>query len=245
MGSHLYAGLTGRVSWFARRFGWSELLLKPLRVVFAPVIRPVLRPESFTWRGKQFSCFYHRYNMTWCGERMIEVPIGESLVTGASGGRVLEVGNVLSHYFPSRHTIIDKYEISPGVINTDIIEYNPAERFDLILSISTFEHIGFDDDAPGSSGEKILACVRHCQSLLTDKGRLFLTFPTGYNPDLDRLLADGSLSPVSLDCFWRQGPRKWVSCDLAEAAKHPYRSRYPYANGLILAEFSRKDRAHP
>lgn len=58
---------------------------------------------------------------------------------------MLEVGNVLSHYFPIHHDIVDKYEVCPGVINQDIADFLPQEKYDLILSISTVEHVGWDE----------------------------------------------------------------------------------------------------
>lgn len=245
MSRHLYAGLAGRIRWFARRFGWSELILKPVRTTLGPVILPWLPPSTFTWRGLELRCLFARYNMTWVGERMIEVPIGQCLLKEAKPGRTLEIGNVLSHYFPVNHTVLDKYEKAPGVINADIIDYRPEQAFDLILSISTFEHIGFDDDAPESSGTKISACVQHTRTLLSAEGRLFLTFPTGYNPDLDQLLASRALDARRMDCYRRLGRRHWESCNLEQAFEHPYRSRYPYANSLVIAEFARLDASRP
>jgi hypothetical protein len=148
MSSHLYNSTAGRVRWFVKRFGLSEVLFKPMRVVFAPIIIPLLRREQFRFRGQTHDCFYARYNMTWAGERMVEIPIGRALLEAQPGGRILEVGNVLPHYFPTRHEIVDKFEHGPGVLNVDILEFAPPHRYDLILSISTFEHIGFEDDAP-------------------------------------------------------------------------------------------------
>jgi SAM-dependent methyltransferase len=238
VGRHLYNSTLNRVKWFVRRFGAGEVVLKPLRLLFAPVILPGLRPERFTFRGRAYGCFYARYNMTWVGERMVEIPIGQALLQSAAGGRILEVGNVLSHYFPAQHAIVDKFERGPGVLNLDILAYQPPERFDLIVSISTFEHIGFDDDTPSSSGEKILQAIAHCRRLLSPAGRLILTFPTGYNPELDDLLRTGQIGAQRLDCLLRVAPRKWEECDLATALAHPYRTRFPYGNALVVAEFN-------
>jgi len=38
MRSHLYNSRLGKVAWFVQRFGFSELFLKPCRVIFAPVL---------------------------------------------------------------------------------------------------------------------------------------------------------------------------------------------------------------
>lgn len=238
MSGHLYNSTVGRVRWFVKRFGLLEVVLKPLRLVFAPAIIPCLALRTFGFQGKEFRCFYARYNMTWAGERMVEIPVIKDTVDAHLPESVLEVGNVLSHYFPIKHRVVDKFERGSRVINSDILDYSPDQKFELIVSISTFEHIGFDDDSSGSSGQKIAAAIRHCRSLLSPKGRLIVTLPTGYNPDLDQLLEQGRLEAVRMDCLCRVGRRTWRQCDLSEALRHPYRSAFPYANGVVFAEFS-------
>jgi SAM-dependent methyltransferase len=182
---NLYSTKAARIVWFIKRFGAREVFLKPLRLILADWIVPRLTPTQFQFRGQRYSTFFARYNMTWVGERMVEIPIGRAIVARNAPDRVLEIGNVLSHYGPTSHAIVDKYEKAPNVINSDILSYSPKNQFDLIISISTFEHIGFDDDNDGSSGEKIASAIRHCRSLLSKTGRLIITFPTGYNPELD------------------------------------------------------------
>jgi len=53
---------------------------------------------------------------------------------------ILEVGNVLAHYFNVGHNVRDKYEKYYGVINEDVVMFKPAEPCDLVVSISTLEH---------------------------------------------------------------------------------------------------------
>lgn len=236
MSSHLYSSLVGRVRWFSKRFGASEMFLKPLRVGFAPLIIPLLKPKQFQFSGQTYQCHYARYNMTWAGERMVEIPIGLGLLRDNPGARILEVGNVLSHYATTSHTIVDKFEKGADVINEDILRYKPDTRFDLIISISTFEHIGFDDDAVGSSGDKIREAVEHCRSLLAPGGRFVMTVPTGYNPDLDQLMREGALRPCDVRTLIRTGPRDWKEGTLEDALRHPYRSRYPYGNGVLIVD---------
>src|SRR3954471_11195911 len=111
---HLYNTTVGKVPWFIKRFGAREVLMKPLRVAFAPAIIPFLPKKTFEFNGQRFDAFYHRYNMTWAGERSAEIPIAKSYVEAYRGKNVLEVGNVLSHYFPAQHEILDKFEKGEG-----------------------------------------------------------------------------------------------------------------------------------
>jgi SAM-dependent methyltransferase len=237
--SHLYAGLAAKMRRFARRFGASELLWKPVRVALSPLVIPFLPERTFEFKDQTLRCFYHRYNITWAAERGVEIPIAQSYLGARPDARVLEVGNVLSHYYPSRHEIVDKFERGPRIINVDIVDYSPPTRYDLILSISTFEHIGFDDEASGSSGEKILAALANCRRLLSERGLLVITVPTGYNPDLDEMIRDGSLGASAEHFLCRTGRRQWRPCSKDEALKCRYRRPYPYANGLLVAEFTR------
>lgn len=238
MKSHLYSSTICRVVWFVKRFGLLELFLKPLRLTFSFVVIPCLRAQSFEFGGKTFSCLYARYNMTWIGERMVEIPIVHDIIENTPPQAVLEIGNVLSHYFPTCHRVVDKFERGPDVINCDILNFNPREQFDLIVSISTFEHIGFDDDAVDTDGSRILEAITHCQKLLSPSGKLIITFPTGYNPNLDRMLLSGKLGASKINCLKRTGKRKWSECSLVEALARPYRLAYPYGNSVVVAQFN-------
>jgi len=236
---HLYNTTFGKVPWFVRRFGAGEVVMKPLRLVFAPVVIPLLPRRNFEFDGQRLEQFYHRYNMTWASERMVEVPIAKSYLDRFAVKPILEVGNVMSHYFPARHDIVDKFEQAPGIINQDILEYRPGKAYDLVFSVSTFEHIGFDDEAQESSGKKILEAIAACRKLLAPDGLFLLTVPIGYNPDLDDLIRTGDLKAAREIYLRRPGRRRWEPTSKAEALKCRFKTPYPYANGLLIAEFKR------
>jgi len=234
---HLYGGITGKVRWFARRFGWSEIFLKPLRAIFSPVIMPCLSERHFTFRGEKLPCHFAHYNLTWCNERCIEIPLGQHFLAAANGP-VLEVGHVLGHYGTLGHTVIDKFETAPGLINEDITTWRTGDRFDLILSLSTFEHIGFDDEPIDDTGETILAAIAACRKRLTPEGRLVITVPLGYNPALDKLIATQTLNETRADFLHRTGPREWRAASAKEALAAQFGRPFPYANALMVAEFA-------
>lgn len=237
MGAHLYNSGVGKVAWFVCRFGAAELLLKPLRCAFAPWIIPRLAKREFIFEGQALPLFYHRYNMTWANERAVEVPIAAEFLRRFDGKRVLEVGNVTPHYLDTTHTVLDKYERGPGIINDDIADYAPGERFDLILSVSTFEHIGFDDEADGDSGEKIGHAISTCRGLLADDGQLVITLPLGYNPALDRRIAADQLGSERATFLKRTGRLEWQGVDADAALACAYGRPFPYANAVTIAQF--------
>lgn len=236
MKKHLYNAKLSKVGWFVRRFGVMEVFKKPVRTMLAPLIIPRLPSREFGFQGEKLKLFYHAYNMTWACERCVEVPIGRRMLERADPSKVLEVGNVLGHYGAIRHTVLDKFERSEGVINEDILQYAPSGRFDLILSISTFEHIGFDDEAEGGSGAKIQEAIQACLRLLTSGGTLVLTLPIGYNPELDQMIAANELGAQRATYLKRVGGLDWEECSKSAALASPYKSRFPYANAIMVAE---------
>jgi hypothetical protein len=51
--------------------------------------------------------------------------------------RILEVGNVLQNYaIKIKRDILDKYDLTPGLINSDVVDFHPLEKYDFIVSIS-------------------------------------------------------------------------------------------------------------
>jgi len=135
------------------------------------------------------------------------------------------------------HTILDKFERGKGIINEDILNFVATEKFELIVSISTFEHIGFDDDMDDDSGVKILHAIDASRKLLAENGRLVLTLPIGYNPSLDRLISGGTLKSIRSFFICRIGPLKWEATTIEKALACRYGSPFPYANAIMIAEF--------
>ena len=95
---------------------------------------------------------YLLYNHTkkgdaWTNERAIEVPIILELLKEYKGKNVLEVGNVMHLYCKrsSKTHVLDKYESGKDVINKDIINFKPSKKYNAVISISTLEHVGWDE----------------------------------------------------------------------------------------------------
>ena len=237
MKRHLYNSKIGKAGWFVKRFGLAEVFLKPIRTVFSPVILPFLPRRAFSFHGRELELFYHRYNMTWVSERCVEVPVARFYLEQQKGGRILEVGNVLSHYRAIQHEVLDKFEKGRGVINEDIVAFAPGHQYDFILSISTIEHIGFDDDSAGDSATKILAALASCRRLLKPSGRLVITVPLGYNPQLDALIREGTLGATRQSFLKKIARLEWTPVDQAAALECRYKAPFPYANAILVAEF--------
>jgi hypothetical protein len=164
----------------------------------------------------------------------VEIPIALEHVRAFAGRRILEVGNVLSHYDPFPHTVIDKYERAPHVANVDVVEYRPAEPFDLVVSVSTLEHVGWDEEP--REPDKILAAfdnlVRHC---VKPGGRMVVTAPVGYNAFLDTAVASGAIAFTSKS-YLRRLSRwvHWQACTADDVRGARFDHPYPFANALLV-----------
>ena len=62
------------------------------------------------------------------------------------GARVLEIGNVLGHYLPSRHTVVDKYEQARASSTSTSPTSTSGRSSTWCIAISTLEHVGLDED---------------------------------------------------------------------------------------------------
>jgi SAM-dependent methyltransferase len=188
------------------------------RRVLAPIAARLtpLRHETFpAWDGAPLPYFVHPYNTTWHNERAVEVPLADAFLAFHGRGSGMELGNVLHHYGRRGDwEVVDKYERSSDVTNVDILDYRPPAPLDFIVSISTLEHVGWDEEP--RDAEKALAALGHLRRILAPRGLLFLTVPLGYNPALDAAVADGSIETVRDLTLVHEGRRWRASTSLAD-----------------------------
>jgi hypothetical protein len=196
--------------------------------------------KQFEFAGKTYD--YRRDDLQ-CqlGERCVEVPIILDLLSAYKGRNILEVGNVLRKYEHSlNHTVIDRHE-QGDCLNIDVIEYVPEEKPDLIVSVSTIEHIGYDmgeEDNP----DKLIQFFEWVEKTLPIGGELLFTFPIGYNPFLDFIVKDKekigkmfltrkqAIRRVSDDNRWEQSLIDWD-------AKYDY--PFEYGNLVFIGVLSK------
>lgn len=148
------------------------------------------------------------------------MPIARSFLAGISPDQVLEIGNVLSHYGPVLHEVVDKYERAEGVCNEDVDDLTSEKKYELILSISTLEHVGWDEQPRDET--KVLRAFENLQNLLAPGGRLVVTIPLGYNPPLDRMIEEARLSFTERVYLQREPcGNKWSEVS-AEKVRNPH-----------------------
>jgi SAM-dependent methyltransferase len=221
----------------AKTNGIKEVFAIPARMLATPLVKCFREGKRFQFNGQSLPYLNHRYNATWSNERCVEVPIGQQYVCDAKslGKDVLEIGNVLSHYHSTEHTIIDKYERFPFVLNKDVLEI--TGRYDLILSISTFEHIGFDEEQKDDT--KIARAIDHCRRMLVPGGKLVITASAGYNHNFDDLMLQCFVTQSAKMSFMRRTNYfNWKECSVGFFAHARYNHPYPFGNAIVVAEFS-------
>lgn len=179
------------------------------------------QPWAFEYQGRTLPAFFHPYNRTWLGERTVEVAIAQDFLrrqpAGASG---MEIGNVLAHYGPVSHRVVDKYEIAPGVENIDVVDLQASE-LDFIVALSTLEHVGWDE--PLRDTTKIGRAVTSLLQALRPGGRMLLTLPLGYNPGADVLVVQGTLPTETEVVYVRDLRGRWKPRALAALTSADFR----------------------
>lgn len=154
-----------------------------LSYLFTPIFSLLRSDMRFMYKSKRLKYFYHNYNMTWNNSRAIEIPIAMFYLKDVESDKVLEIGNVMKHYGDYGHDVVDKYERADGVNNQDVENITSNKKYDLILSISTMEHVG-QDEKP-CEPKKSVRSIRRLKKLLSPKGKLVVTLPFSHNHALD------------------------------------------------------------
>jgi hypothetical protein len=173
--------------------------------------------RTFEFCGQTYKYFFHHYNTTWSNPRCVEIPIISRIVNECKGQRILEVGNVLQHYVKCNHDVVDLTERYPNVMNCDIAEFKPSKKYDLVVSISTFEHIGCWEDEPNQP-EKILKAIENVKkNVLAPEGKFVLTLPLGENEDMERYISNAIIEFDAVCCMQQENTKtnswkeiKWV-----------------------------------
>lgn len=194
----------------------------------------LLKSNKFTIAGKQFTYYFNRNNSI-DSERVIEIPLSYWFVKShpCFSEEFFELGNTLNQYFKIPHIVVDKYEIAEGVINEDIIDFKPKKKFKLIISISTIEHIGFDE--PQKEEGKALKATKKLIDMLSENGSLLITVPLGYNQEIDEMLKERKINFTEMYFMKRVSKwNYWEETILEDALTKKYNSIYPFANAVAF-----------
>ncbi len=192
------------------------------------------RASTFVFRSETYRYFFHYYNATWKNERTVEVPIIKQLLEKEKGKRILEVGNVLQYYIPVTHDVLDKYETRDGVMSLDIVDFVPKEKYNFIVSVSTLEHVGWDE-IPKEPKKLDLAIKNLKENCLAMGGTMVVTLPLGYNSYVDELLSRPSSDLGELFFLKRIGNSVWKEVRYEEVRGSKYDSPFSSSNAICIS----------
>lgn len=177
----------------------------------------------------------------WNNERAVENSIIYREVRNAKGRDILEIGNVLMHYYVISHEVVNKYEKAVGVLNVDIVKFKTDKKYDLIVSISTIEHVGFDEKEEYPPG-KPLEAISHIKTLLKPGGRLAITLPLKYNPEIDEMVTRHAAIFDKISFIMRTSRSNiWKQVTYEETLKVDFGSPYKGANSMAICYYENKN----
>jgi hypothetical protein len=202
----------------------------------------LLPNRTFVLNGSSYRYFYHRYNNTCETERCVEIPIAWAFLERCRPGHVLEIGNVLNHYRYFQHTVVDKYETAEGVLNIDVRDFAPTQKYDAIISVSTMEHVGWDEEP--IDPDKAIQSIERLREMLNPGAGMLISFPIGHNARLDQAIVDGTLGCDELLGMKRTSGNSWLELSMSAlmesrlepSYRHNY-GQYRRTRAVIFAYF--------
>jgi len=219
----------------SKKYGIGYVIKKTISAWFYLSYYKIFRlGKTFIFREDKYHYAYHFYNTTWMNERAVEIPLALKIIKKNEDKKILEIGNVISNYFNIPHDIVDKYEKDHNVINEDVVDFSPNKKYDLIISISTLEHVGWDEIP--RNDKKIPQAIENLQKLLTPKsGLMFVTLPIGYNTVLDKLLRDETIK-FHEQYYLRRISKKneWKEASWQDVQDAKFGKPFLGANGLVV-----------
>jgi hypothetical protein len=136
---------------------------------------------------------------------------------------------------PISHTVVDKYEVATGVFNADVCDMALGKQFSLVISVSTLEHVGWDETPQVQP--KVLKAWSVMRDHLLPGGRMFVTVPMGYNHYLDVCLRVGWPAETSRRALRRvDALNHWEEVPWGAVAEASYGAPYSWGNVVVVLD---------
>jgi hypothetical protein len=219
------------------------MMIEYFQLLFYKIFR---NKETFGLNSKRYKYFFHpriaKTGPSWKNERSVSIPIIWEIIKEyrSKGKNVLELGNVLSYTFKIDHDVIDKYEMMDGVINEDIISFAPKKKYDLIVSVLSFQCVGWDESP--QDPPKIVKAIENMKEILVPGGKIFMAIGWGWNQYLDKLILDGKFHldkqlylKKDKGYHWKEVP------SLTDIKNLEYDNKMHTATGIIIATIEKKE----
>jgi len=231
--------LFSRVKYVYKRDGFNHLIRSSVLYVIAmcftsPFYNTFRSSETFQFQGNQYHYLFHPYCTTWKNERCAIVPIACEMVKKyqEQNKRILEVGNVISHIYHFNHDVLDKYEIVGDIINEDVVDFKPSKEYDLIFSIITLQHVGWNESP--RDPKKILKAIENLRKILAPHGQIIIFHGLGENKQMDEFLKNGTLKFDKEFYLMKISNYRWKEVNWDDVKNLEYDYSTPTANGVVI-----------
>jgi len=227
------------------------MLKKLLKLASTPYTKLLENSDwKFKFRNKTYKYFYHPRSYTYFNERAVEIPIFKNILDKFDNQKILEVGSTLCYYISKKYNVVDKYDVSNNIMNKDILNYNPREKYDLIISISTLEHVGWDEDIYGK-GKRIkdpkifIRLLKHLKKLLSKNGVIIFSVPIGYNAYIDRCFRKKEYDFDKLYFLKRTSPfNTWKEAGYKEVKDLKHNNFFGYSRAIAIGVIQKGKTRH-
>jgi hypothetical protein len=214
-----------------------------LDILTLPVVALTPR-RHVTVLGTEVPLYYEFRRWSWRNERCVEVGLGNYAVGLRQPEDVLEVGNVLPLAGVRGHTVVDKYEQGPDVINEDIVDFAPSSRYGLIVSLSTLEHVGWDEEP--QDPDKARVALRAMSDLAGESGQMLVTIPIGYHRQLEGYFVSGDAPFDDVSLLVKQSRlARWEPRPVQERTGIGYGAPYAAGNAILVGTRGNPLRSEP
>ena len=83
--------------------------------------------------------------------------------------------------------------------------------------------------------DKTFQAIESLKKLLNTNGKIIITVPIGYNPNLDNLLKSGKIKFDERLCLKRVSKdNRWIETDWTGIENLKFNHPFPFANGLLI-----------
>jgi hypothetical protein len=177
------------------------------------------------YNGKEYPYLDHWHSRAWENDKAILGPIGLKFIGGYPGAEVLEIGNVLSHYYGSNHLVLDRYERNKynNVLKANFTGFYWNTPFKRILSIDEVAKLCEYSLDPVAALGSMFSKVKR---LLTPDGTALVTIPTNYSYIITDAITNNKVPYDDLDVMAKYGANKWFQVPILNVKY----SRIDYGN---------------
>ena len=211
--------------------------------------------KPFVFKNEKINYIFHSHNNKGLTERTAELAIAKFYLSTFKPKNLLEIGNVTYYYYNEfigtyqKKTVVDLGENDSVVIKEDIAKFKPSNKFDFILSVSTFEHMDEEDFRPLNfdysnntvAAKNIIYCY---ENLLEEGGCMLLTAALGWTKEWDRTFKSDILNQypfkrIEKYLLKKINEQEWIQLDKIDIDYTPYGTPYPYGNWLSIIEIQK------